>query len=105
MSWCFTLAILYFGMGVPSQFRRWLSFILNASALAMLTMSLGLYLLYCWVVGDIGAEPNPFPKPWLAVVVGFGASCVFVLICAAPMLVILGRIRRLCRNTGLGSGV
>lgn len=82
-----------------------MAFVLKASAMATLMIPFGLYSLYCWVVNDIGAEPTPFPKPWLALGIGSGISFVAGFTCACPMLVIVGRLRRFCRNSRLTSGM
>lgn len=70
------------------------TFLLKAGALAMVTTPIGLYWLYCWATADIGAEPNPFPNPWLMLIVGLGISFLGSFVCACPLLAFLGWIGR-----------
>jgi hypothetical protein len=74
----------------PSRFdtkeHPLLSFVCSAFILALILTPLVLICLYCYTISDIGAEPTPFPDPWLAFVVGSAVAFVLNLICAFPVV-------------------
>ncbi len=51
--------------------------------MALMVTPLILVGLYFYAVSDIGAEPNPFPDPWLDLAVGTALSFVIAIICAS----------------------
>jgi hypothetical protein len=51
--------------------------------MALIFTPLVLVGLYFYFTSDIGAEPNPFPDPWLDLAVGTALSFVIALICAS----------------------
>lgn len=51
--------------------------------MALVVTPLILVGVYFYAVSDIGAEPNPFPDPWLDLAVGTAVSFVIALICAS----------------------
>jgi hypothetical protein len=63
-----------------------LSFSRNAVVLGLVFTPGTLVTLYRFVTGDIGAEPTPFPKPWLALVIGLAFSFVFSVVLAVMVL-------------------
>ena len=74
----------------PSWFDRrehpLLSFVCHVSVMALILTPLILVGLYFYAISDIGAEPNPFPDPWLDLAVGTALSFVIGLACASLMI-------------------
>jgi hypothetical protein len=60
-----------------------LSFVWHVSVMALIFTPLILVGLYFYFTSDIGAEPNPFPDPWLDLAVGTALSFVIGLACAS----------------------
>ena len=54
--------------------------------MALILTPLILVGLYFYAISDIGAEPNPFPDPWLDLAVGTALSFVIGLACASLMI-------------------
>jgi len=63
-----------------------LSFILSASVLSLCLVPFILVQLYRYAISDIGAEPNPFPQPCLALLVGGVLAFVVGLFCSVPVV-------------------
>ena len=63
-----------------------LSFVCHVSVMALILTPLILVGLYFYAISDIGAEPNPFPDPWLDLAVGTALSFVIGLACASLMI-------------------
>jgi len=63
-----------------------LSFWRNAVVLGLIFTPGTLETLYRFVTSDIGAEPTPFPKPWLALVIGLAVACVCSVVLAVIVL-------------------
>jgi len=70
-----------------------LSFLCTAVSVALILAPCILICLYRYVMSDIGAEPNPFPEPWRALLWG-GVVAFVIAICAAIPIVWLGRLLR-----------
>ena len=60
----------------------------SAFALALLLTPLILWRLYCCATSDIGAEPNPFPNPWLCLAWGTAFAIVLSMLCAMPAVLL-----------------
>ena len=68
--------------------------------MALIFTPLILVGLYFYFTSDIGAEPNPFPDPWLDLAVGTVLSFVIGLACASLILLTYRLLARAgSRNT------
>ena len=65
-----------------------LSFVCCGFVLALLLTPLVLVQLYYYAISDIGAEPTPFPDPWLAFAVG--SVLAFAISMSFASLAVLG---------------
>ena len=54
--------------------------------LALILTPFILYRLYLYAISDIGAEPNPFPQPWWALLWGSAIAFVLSLFAALPVV-------------------
>jgi hypothetical protein len=72
-----------------------LSLICSAFVLALLLTPLALVRLYCYAVSDIGAEPTPFPDPWLALIAGLGLAFGFSIVGASFLLFVFRFVARI----------
>jgi hypothetical protein len=59
--------------------------------LALVVTPLILVRLYYYAISDIGAEPTPFPQPWLALLVGSALAFVASLF-PSTLVVLLYRL-------------
>lgn len=74
-----------------------LSFVCSVFALALVLTPLVLAGLLHYAVGDIGAEPDPFPDPWLVLFMGSSVAFALSLVCAF-LVVLTGRLFALMRG-------
>jgi hypothetical protein len=63
-----------------------LSFVCSAVLWAMILTPFVVVRLYNYAISDIGAEPNPFPEPFWALVVGSVLAFTISLVCVSPFL-------------------
>jgi hypothetical protein len=75
---------------VPSWFdtkeHPLLSFVCSVLVLALMLAPLVLVRLILYAFSDIGAEPNPFPDPVAALLVGSVLAFALSLVCAIPVV-------------------
>jgi len=67
----------------------------NAFVFALIIMPGMFVVLYEFAIRDIGAEPTPFPEPWLALIIGLAFAFVLSVVPAVMILVVF---RLLSRN-------
>jgi hypothetical protein len=65
-----------------------LSFVCATAVLAFVLAPFVLVRLYYYAISDIGAEPNPFPQPWLAMAVGCVVAFAVSVVPAAPVVLL-----------------
>lgn len=75
-----------------------LSAVCRVIRLAIGLTPLILISLYFYAVSDIGAEPNPFPEPWLTLMIGSIISFIIGLACASTIVSAHCWFTRLWRN-------
>lgn len=63
-----------------------LSFVCGVLILGLMLTPFVLVRLILYAFGDIGAEPNPFPNPVLALLVGSVLAFASSLVCAVPVV-------------------
>ena len=72
---------------VGVQVHPTISFFFRTLTLALILTPFVLIRLYYYAIGDIGAEPNPFPRPWWAlfwgIVIAFVISSVVAILIAS----------------------
>jgi hypothetical protein len=82
--------------------RPMLHFLHRTLALTLIFTPFVLVRLYYYAISDIGAEPNPFPKPWWALFWGSVIAFMLSLVVAVPIMffisLVFGRIvATICR--------
>lgn len=86
----------------PSWFdtkeHPFLSFVCSVFVLALVFTPLILFGLYSYAISDIGAEPNPFPDPWLALAVGSIYSFTISLVGASLVVLAYRMLARSWRS-------
>jgi hypothetical protein len=65
-----------------------LSAVCKIMVIAMALTPLILLGLYNYAISDIGAEPEPFPDPWLSLTIGSLVSFIIGLICASTIVAV-----------------
>ena len=71
-----------------------LALLRNAVVFGLIIMPGMFAVLYEFAICDIGAEPTPFPQPWLALVIGLAFAFVLSVV---PTVVVLFTFRLLSR--------
>ena len=71
---------------LETEEHPWISFACSTCVLALISTPWVLIRLYYWSISNIGAEPNPFPEPWLALAVGGAAAFAVSFLCACPVV-------------------
>ena len=62
-----------------------------ASVIALALTPFVLIRLYEFAIRDIGAEPVPFPQPWLALGVAVVVAFIASFVCALPIVLLFRR--------------